>query len=471
MTVFLTGLWLWFGSSCGGDAGTPASGENPPTNSAPADMSLREFHDGCLASGCHEGLGAQRWLHGPVASGNCATCHEAQGAEADHLFQITIEGAGLCFSCHESRDPGAYEHEPHAEGLCLDCHDPHGGTDKSFIHTQTAAELCAQCHEDRDSSFGHTPVVQGDCMACHLPHSSRHEHLLSLDESELCIGCHRKFSGLLPENMGRGGLSLANAHQVLVDDGCLACHRAHGASHAALLERPSRDLCESCHEEVVSDLPGAKTVHGAFLGEDSCVQCHSPHASTFDSLLRDSPATLCFQCHDQEIVLPSGGQVVDIVGQISGSAHVHQPVVEGECTVCHLAHFSYQRSLLRLEYPDHIYADFDEEGYGLCFQCHDQYLAEEERYVHTGFREGDTNLHFVHVHRDKGRACDICHRPHGSGYPQLLRSSYAFGPGRWEMQIGYEQTERGGTCTSACHERESYDRSIVPASPGQSSGK
>ncbi len=459
----LASLLLMLVSGCHeeGQLDAQATVEEPPVQAALADMSLKIYDEGCLATGCHEQLGGQRWVHGPVATNDCAACHEPQGAPADHNFSAVTEGAELCYSCHEPPGLGEYTHDPYAEGRCLDCHDPHGGADKSYITTQSASELCGKCHEPRGTNFLHTPVAQGDCLACHRPHASSNAHLLALDERELCLSCHREYSGLLPENIGGEGLSLANAHQVLVDEGCLICHRAHGSSHAALLDEPSTALCASCHGDILKALPGAKTVHGAFDMEDSCIQCHSPHASTFDHLLRSSPGKLCFQCHDREIALPMGGRIVNVEGQLDAAEHIHLPVAQGECTACHLAHFSSERSLLRLEYPDHIYADFDDEAYGLCFQCHDRALAEQERYTDTGFRDGMRNLHYVHVHREKGRACDICHRPHGSGYPNLLRKSFPFGPGKWDMPIDYVQSEHGGTCTSACHEVQSYDNSAA----------
>lgn len=425
-----------------------------------ADMTSRTFNDSCLTSGCHGELGDRRWLHGPAATGNCAACHEQEGPAAEHRYAPVAREASLCFSCHTERDPGEHGHEPYVEERCLDCHDPHGGASKNFLVTSTPAELCARCHEPAQAAHGHAPVEQGDCLACHLPHSSSHEHLLALEQSELCLGCHREYSGLLPENMGGEGLSLANAHQVLVDDGCLACHQVHGGSEPALLDRPSRELCESCHSDVIKDLPGAKTVHGAFRGADSCVQCHSPHASTFDHLLRELPGALCFECHDQEIAPGTQTEIGDIAGQIHAAEHVHLPVAEGDCTVCHLAHFSPQRSLLRLDYPDRVYGDIAEESYDLCFQCHDRALASEENYTHTGFRDGDRNLHFVHVNREKGRACDICHRPHGSGSPSLIRESFSFGPGEWPLPIDFIPTATGGSCAGACHEVKSYDNSI-----------
>ncbi len=63
--------------------------------------------------------------------------------------------------------------------------------------------------------------------------------------------------------------------------------------------------------------------------------------------------------------------------------------------------------LLVRVYSGTLYAPFSKNQYALCFGCHDQSLATQERTtIVTKFRNGETNLHFVHVNRDrKGRTC------------------------------------------------------------------
>ena len=113
-------------------------------------------------------------------------------------------------------------------------------------------------------------------------------------------------------------------------------------------------------------------------------------------------------------------------------------------------------------YPKRIY-DFQGGDYALCFQCHDRRILEERGALSTGFRDGDRNLHHVHLTGDKGRACDICHDPHASDGFRLVREEVPFGPLRWPLPIGFQPTEDGGRCTTACHEEFSYSRQRNPA--------
>jgi predicted CXXCH cytochrome family protein len=166
----------------------------------------------------------------------------------------------------------------------------------------------------------------------------------------------------------------------------------------------------------------------------------------------------CLRCHEEPIELPSGRTIPSVRHQIEGKAHVHGPLAQGNCTACHEPHASDHWRLLKDEYPSEFYAPFTEERYHLCFQCHDDalVLAAENRFA-TGFRDGNRNLHSVHVRReDKGRSCRACHEMHASDLPFQLRESVPFG--QWELPIQFEQLENGGRCTPGCHAIATYDR-------------
>jgi hypothetical protein len=77
----------------------------------------------------------------------------------------------------------------------------------------------------------------------------------------------------------------------------------------------------------------------------------------------------------------------------------------------------------------------------------------------TGFRDGDKNLHYLHVNRDdKGRSCRSCHDIHGSNLPKHLASAVPFEGSSWAMPIEFEQTKDGGSCAPGCHKPRSYSR-------------
>jgi hypothetical protein len=79
----------------------------------------------------------------------------------------------------------------------------------------------------------------------------------------------------------------------------------------------------------------------------------------------------------------------------------------------------------------------------------------------TNFRDGDRNLHFLHVNKEKrGRTCRACHEVHASAYPLQLREKVPYG--KWMMPLNYKKRESGGSCHPGCHELEAYDRDAAP---------
>ena len=108
-------------------------------------------------------------------------------------------------------------------------------------------------------------------------------------------------------------------------------------------------------------------------------------------------------------------------------------------------------------YPEAFYQPFAHEKYDLCFTCHDKQLVLTEKTANlTAFRNGDRNLHFVHVNREKGRNCRSCHQTHASSNELHVRDSVPFG--KWEMPIQFAKTENGGSCAPGCHKPYAYDR-------------
>ena len=68
-----------------------------------------------------------------------------------------------------------------------------------------------------------------------------------------------------------------------------------------------------------------------------------------------------------------------------------------------------------VDHDVHHYLAFAIERYDLCFSCHVSDLVKDKsgRGL-TQFRNGDLNLHWLHVNREKGRNCRSCHQTHAS---------------------------------------------------------
>ncbi len=423
----------------------PGQGVQPPTTAVPLD--------GCVTSECHSGIKDRSFLHGPLYVNACDACHTLTDAE-QHTYVDARPREATCLHCHELDFPElGSSHEPALTGECLACHDPHGGSERSLLRAVKGAESCAKCHDNSegDAHVAHNPELAGACGACHDPHSSPNQKLLSAPGRDLCLGCH-VVVGLQ--------LDLLHTTHPPARSDCLICHDPHATDTPGMLIKSPESLCTGCHVEVRHMIDGAISQHAAVTNERSCLNCHDPHASDHVRLLREETMTLCFECHDRTQDREGGGIVADIELQIAKGASVHGPVEEGNCVACHQIHGGDFERLLRREYSIGAYTTFDEGSYSLCFGCHDRSLAAfEKAAVVTQFRNGDRNLHFVHVAKnEKGRTCHVCHDPHAGLNEHHLRGSVPYGPSGWKLPIAWSATENGGSCSAACHETLEYNR-------------
>jgi len=73
----------------------------------------------CITASCHASIGTLKFVHGPVAVGDCPTCHVKKGK---HSFQAINDVNKLCLSCHDISNGATH---PSRQALCTTCHDPH----------------------------------------------------------------------------------------------------------------------------------------------------------------------------------------------------------------------------------------------------------------------------------------------------------------------------------------------------------
>jgi predicted CXXCH cytochrome family protein len=202
-------------------------------------------------------------------------------------------------------------------------------------------------------------------------------------------------------------------------------------------------LSSGCH----ADLSKPKFVHLP-VKSNMCAACHEEtDEQNHKFALVAEAAELCYECHDESEVAeaPKGGSV-------------HQPVVQGSCASCHEPHSSDNKGLLVEAYSEDYYVPIeDADQYALCFECHDYELIDEAETDSTEFRNGERNLHYLHVNmKQKGRSCRICHDAHVSAEPRLIRTNVPFG--KWTMNLRFVPTKTGGACGPSCHSPKQYDR-------------
>ncbi len=428
-------------------AGTPPpdpAGRRPTGPLAPTD---------CTTSGCHADVAAREFRHGPARANACHACHRVV-SERSHTYELERPEPALCTLCHDMRaGAAAVVHRPLADGDCTGCHDPHGGRDIRMLREPSMRELCTSCHDDvvADRRWVHGPVAAGSCDACHTAHASPYPGLLKAEGADLCVSCHVSVGSRL---------KTARASHPPATGACLTCHDPHASDHAMLLTEEPQQLCLSCHESIKHTVETASTPHGALMTERTCLNCHDAHASDHPRVLRTSMTTLCFECHDREIKLDDGTVLSDIKAVLDAGTSLHGPVAQDNCAACHLIHGGDNFRMLVQEYPAEFYAPFKEERYALCFSCHDKQLVlDRHTTTLTNFRNGDLNLHFLHVNREtKGRTCRACHETHASNRENHVRESVPFGTGGWKLPIGFEQLADGGRCGPGCHVAYEYNR-------------
>ena len=179
-----------------------------------------------------------RFIHGPYAARECASCHELEtsmgfrelqrGGAVDPSSSDDLAEGGrlrlplveLCTKCHteyapdEPENAGLWLHGPVGTGWCVTCHEPHSSLHPYLLRAEPTARLCSGCHlrEDlvaftpehrpldpsdayppapQDAVEGSAPAeneatpsapkvvqVAKNCVRCHDPHSGPNRFIL-----------------------------------------------------------------------------------------------------------------------------------------------------------------------------------------------------------------------------------------------------------------------------------------------------
>lgn len=425
-------------------------------DSSPAPVPFELTDRSCLSAGCHAVLKEPRFVHAPVIQEDCHVCHEAALEEIGgnsvpmHDFKTRQPDLAFCGSCHTTLTHDAkVVHGPFREN-CVGCHNPHSGGARYFLKVQGSDNLCHSCHADLTAgmAFLHAPVILNACNSCHTPHLSEYEGLLSRPPDKLCVFCHYEF---------QKGMDKAVSVHAPMREACYECHNPHGGPSRGLLPASQSDMCRQCHEALFATMESVQYPHAAMIENKNCSDCHNPHWAESAKLLNRPSLDLCLSCHNDAIETPGGRRIAAVGRQIADNPYRHGPIEQGDCTPCHATHGNNDPRLMKKSFPTEFYAPYQDNAYELCFGCHNQDLIKAEYSQSTGFRNGDRNLHYAHVHQEKGRSCRACHHEHASQTAFHIRDRVAFG--QWELEIKFEKLDDGGVCFTGCHTERRYDRS------------
>jgi predicted CXXCH cytochrome family protein len=365
--------------------------------------------------------------HEPLAGKPCADCHKQV---APSKVQCLLAKGQMCVLCHEI---------------------PADGGPARLV--QAPEPICFKCHAKAEfkGSFVHGPFAAGACITCHDPHGGNVPGMLRITGTQMCLGCH--------QDMGVRLTSAKFRHKATVTR-CTDCHSPHASDQPSMLKTAAPELCTKCHEKIVKDLGVAAVKHSPATEAPACMNCHDPHTAQERSLLLADGLDTCLKCHDKTV---KAGQtdLADMKLLLESNPEHHGPIRNRDCSECHNPHSSPYFRLLTNNYPKEFYAPFFLSRYALCFRCHESGLATEERTTTlTGFRDGDRNLHFIHVNRTSdGRTCRSCHEVHASDSPKYIGQTVPFG--KWKLPIKFVKTDNGGGCEPGCHAAEKYDRQLA----------
>ena len=384
---------------------------------------------GCMAAAAPQLIsqtqpGPKREPHPPLEDKSCIECHEE-----------IMSSEVLCMATKEQ--------------MCTLCHNVPAAGGVSRL-TEVSEQLCLKCHKEDyfQGNYVHGPVAVGACVACHDPHGGNASELVGVAGKQMCLTCHVEMDARL---------SNARFQHKAVVEGCTNCHAPHTSDYPFELRSDTLEFCTKCHEEILSEYQKYPVKHEPVIEAPACLNCHDAHMAEDERLLLADGIDVCLKCHDGTITVDQ--YELAHMGQLLTENPVHHgPIQEKECSGCHKPHGSSYFRLLTNDYPKDFYTSFSESKYDLCFRCHDSSLVKEARTTTlTGFRDGDRNLHFVHVNKSpKGRTCRSCHETHASALPKHIRVSVPFGI--WDLPVGFKQTENGGSCDSGCHVSKNYER-------------
>jgi predicted CXXCH cytochrome family protein len=361
-----------------------------------------KIEGGCVSATCHASTILGEFVHGPTAQQTCESCHRIAD-EPNHKFEPIIDEPNLCFECHDRPPEHEFQHGPISLGVCTVCHNPHSGP-KEYMLPETGNDLCFVCHTDM-REYVHSVHIE---------------------------------------------------HEVISEEGCIGCHDPHASDFNRQLKKGMPALCLECHEQISEVIENAIVIHEPVKQDDKCANCHEPHGGEVPGLLASQEVDLCLDCHDEPMETPDG-MIINMKAWIENNPERHGPIREGSCTLCHQPHGSQHFRILSHEFPRTFYSPFSIEVYDLCFQCHEDTLVLDERTMAlTDFRNGDRNLHYVHVNKERGRTCRACHEVHAGTKPKRMKDFVPFGT--WMYPVNFELTPEGGKCAPGCHLPRGYDR-------------
>ena len=317
---------------------------------------------------CHEGFDGDAVPHKkPMASVNCASCHEDFAKK--HAFHASLPG------------PAARAMNDVACTVCHGTHEIVAVRAPEFTFgAKRQAESCGQCHEVARKQFlasAHGQALARSaadapvCLSCHRkPITNRNAPAmatveLKLAQAELCESCHVTKASVARQTL-RGTHFVSSfdqsVHGVALHEGkagaanCVDCHGAHEMNRAivpgAKINKQNQpSTCAKCHEKIAVEF--ASSVHAIALKKGNldapvCTDCHGEHEirahtdSASPVFARNVAQQVCASCHDSLRLTQKYGLSTNSFQTFADSYHGLAArggsVVVVNCASCHSVH-------------------------------------------------------------------------------------------------------------------------------------
>jgi len=402
-------------SSC--HNGTNALGK--PTNHIPTTAQCDTCHTNYAAFApatmSHSGT------TGPIAAGNCATCHSGAYVFANALAKpgTHILTTAQCDTCHFSTVSWAgatYTHGAAAVGTCSTCHNGVAALGKPGTHIPTSLQ-CDNCHTNytafRPARMSHAGT-NGQCSTCHsgayVAINALAKPATHIPTNAQCDTCHvNGFIAWAPSVMSHAGLA----------GQCSSCHSGAYVSQNAQMKPPTHIAttaqCDTCHNSTTTW--ATATFNHAAASPPAAGRCSSCHNGTnaLGKPTNHVPTTAqCDTCHANYTAF--------------APAAMNHGGTAGQCSTCHSGAYVFANA--RAKPATHIPTTQS------CDTCHTTVAWRPTSYAHVGVvpgqcascHNGTNALGKRATHLPTTASCDACHSNYNTFAPARMNHAASTGP-------------------------------------------
>jgi hypothetical protein len=299
---------------------------------------------------------------GPVATGNCSTCHGGgyTGVNALTKPAVHIPTTGQCDTCHSNTTAWAPATMNHTgQTACSTCHSgayvAQNAQKKSAAHIVTTAQ-CSTCHSSTTTwatgVFNHaSQPVAGICSTCHNGTNALGKPASShIRTSASCDVCHKNFVAFAPATMDH-----ANTAGPVAAIGGHTCSTCHNGSYTAVNAQTKSAThlvttteCDYCHTNTISWV-GASFTHAA-TAVGTCSTCHNGTTAIGKSATHIPSTGQCDTCHTNYTAFKP--------------ARMNHTGTAAQCATCHNGSYTAVNALAKPAGTGHIPTG------ALCDTCH-----------------------------------------------------------------------------------------------------